>query len=337
MSRKAEIILEFQNYIEAPPVAQGQLYAQAASNDGPTIDSWRAIWLKNIRANKQTLGSFAEHGLGKLHARHALSPAIIAGSGPSLKVNGELLKNRGGIPLVSCLHNFHYFEDRGIAVDYYVSLDAGPVVLEEIAEGGSLTEDEYWAKTKERTLIAFIGSDPRLIQKWQGKIYVFNAPVPDQKYMDEVQAIEPFFTFVSNGGNVLGACLYIAMGILGAKPIVFVGADFAFGYDKKFHAWDSKYDKNLGYVLKAVDVYGNKVLTWQSYANFKAWFDYVGCKFPGFLINCTEGGTFGAYPEGNIMAIRQMDLRSALDLFQMHDHTREQCESPEKPHNKILF
>jgi hypothetical protein len=90
-------------------------------------------------------------------------------------------------------------------------------------------------------------------------------------------------------------------------------------------------------VLKAVDVYGNKVLTWQSYANFKAWFDYVACKVPGIFINCTEGGTFGAYAEGNIMAVRQMELDQFLEMYRMHEHLRSQCSDPSVYDQKILF
>jgi hypothetical protein len=337
LARKAEIILEYQNYIESPPIAPNQLYGQACANDSVTIDSWRKIWLDNIRANKARFGSFSDHSIGKLYQTHSLKPAVIAGSGPSLKVNGDLLKERGGVPLISCLHNFHYFEDRGISVDFYVTLDAGPVVLEEVSEGGTKTADEYWALTKDKKLIAFIGTDPRLFEKWQGEVYFFNAPVPDKSFQAESDAIEPFFAYISNGGNVLGACLYFAKGWLGCNPIAFVGADFAFGYDKKFHAWDSKYDKNLGYVLKAVDVYGNKVLTWQSYANFKAWFDYVAVKVPGIYINCTEGGTFGAYSEGNIMAVRQMELSQFIGMYRMSEHIKGQAEKPYEPSNVILF
>lgn len=337
MGRKAEIILEYQNYIEAAPVAPSQMYSQACSADSVTISSWRNTWISNAKTNKERLGSFKEHGVGKLFGSLKHKPAIVAGAGPSLKVNVAELKNRDGVALISCLHNFHFLEDQGAPADYYVSLDAGPVVIEEISEGGAKTPDEYWALTKERTLIAYIGSDPELIRRWQGKLYVFNCPLPEQAIMDEMRAIEDFNTFVSNGGNVLGACLYIAKGIMGATPIAFVGADFAFGYDKKFHSWDSKYDKSLGYVVKAVDVYGNKVLTWQSYANFKSWFDCIASTVPGIYINCTEGGTFGSYAEGNIMAVRQMDLSAFLGMYRMHEELRVQCETPETKERKILF
>lgn len=337
MARKAEILLEFQNVIEHPPVPTEKLYGQACANDSITIDSWRPIWLANIKANKERFKSFKDNGIGQLFGKYATTPVIIAGSGPSLKYNGPNLKDRGDIPLISCLHNFHFFEDNGVNVDFYVTLDAGDVVLEEIYEGGAKTPDEYWALTKGKKLLAFIGTSPKLFEKWQGEVYLYNAPVPDDSYRDEVEKIEPFHTYISNGGNVLGACLYAAKGIFGGNPICFVGADFCFSYDKKFHGWDSKYDANLGHVLRTVDVYGNKVLTWQSYYNFKAWFDFVACRVPGIWINCTEGGTFGAYPEGNIHNVIQMELSEFFTMYSMHHQIKEQCLEPDKLQNKILF
>lgn len=337
MSRKAEIILEYQNYIESVPVQPSQLYAQACSGDTTTITHWRDVWIKNIAANKNNFGSFKENGIGKLHGLLKHKPAVVIGSGPSLKVNAADLAKRDGITTISCLHNFHFLEDLGVAPDYYVTLDAGPVVIEEVSEGGTKTPEEYWELTKDRTLLAYIGTDPKLFELWKGKVYFFNAPLPNEELMKEIDLIEEFATFVSTGGNVLGACLYIAKAIFGANPIAFMGADFAFGYDKKFHAWGSKYDKNLGYVLKAIDVYGNKVLTWQSYANFKAWFDWVAVSIPGIYINCTEGGTFGAYNEGNIMVVRQMPLTEFFRMYGMFDELKEQCLNPETKIKKILF
>ena len=338
LGRKAEIILEYQGYIEAPPVAPQQLYAQSCSSDGATIEHWRDTWIGNIKANHKSHGPFKDKGVGLLHGKHAGLTAIIAGSGPSLKVNGADLKDRPKhMPLVSCLHNFHFLEDLGCPADYYVTLDAGEITIAEVSEGGTKTEDEYWALTKERTLIAYIGTSPKLLAKWQGKVYFFNCAVPDEVVQKEIDALEVFNTYISNGGNVLGACLYIAKGVLGCNPIAFIGADFAFGYDKKFHAWNSQYDKTLGHVVRAVDVYGNKVFTWPSYSNFKAWFDWVSVSVPGIYINCTEGGTFGAYPEGNILSVRQMELKELIQMSKGYQLIQEQCENPATGEKKILF
>ena len=67
------------------------------------------LCLQEIKANKEQVGSFKDHGIGKLFGAHQYLPVVVAGSGPSLAGNGEQLKERGGIPLVSCLHNFHFF------------------------------------------------------------------------------------------------------------------------------------------------------------------------------------------------------------------------------------
>lgn len=336
--KTAEIVLEYQNLIESPPVAPKQLYGQACSNDGVTIESWRKIWISNVKENNKIFGPFKDRGIGKLFGMYANKPAVIAGAGPSLKRNAHELKNKPkDMPVISCLHNFHFLEDQGVDVDFYVTLDAGEVTVEEVYEGGTKSPDEYWALTKNRKLLAYIGTSPKLLEKWQGEIYFYNAPVPDEEYTKAINEVEPFHTYVSNGGNVLGACLYIAKAIMGANPIAFVGADFSFSYFKKFHAWDSKYDSKLGYVLKAVDVYGNKVLTWQSYYNFKSWFDYVAVSVPGIYFNCTEGGCFGAYPEGNLMAVRPMDLSDFIKMYKLHEHLEGQCKNPEILDHKILF
>lgn len=335
--RKVEMALHYQNYIEVPPLQPKQMYGAACSSDGVTIDTWRETWIKHAQATYARFGSFSAHSVGKLHGKFSGRPAIIAGSGPSLGYNGELLAQRGDIPLISCLHNYQFFEDRGVKPDFYVTLDAGEVVVEEVFEGGKKSEAEYWESTKDKTLIAFIATHPKLFEKWQGKVYLYNAPVPDQKFMDTVDALEPFNVYISNGGNVLGASLYIAKAVLGCNPIAYVGADFAFGYNRKFHAWDSKYDAKLGHVLRTVDIYGNKVLTWQSYFNFKNWFDWVALQVPGIYINCTEGGTMGAYPEGNLMAIRQMRLDDFLEMYQMHDALKAVCENPTLNERKLLF
>lgn len=336
MGKKCEIICEYQPYIDAAPIPTQALHQQACANDTVTVNHWSDTWLKQIKANHDRFGSFKAWSIGHLFQKHKFMPAVICGSGPSLKENAHLLKDNPGLVVISCLHNFHFLEDLGVNVDYYVTLDAGPLTIEEVSEGGNPDVD-YWEKTKGKTLLAYIGTHPELLDKWQGNIYFYNAPVPDTELAKEIDKIERFNTKVSTGGNVLGACLYIAKGYFGCDTTIFLGANFCFSYLEKFHGWDSKYDANLGHCIRLTDIYGNKVKTWQSYANFKSFFEYVVQSVPGEYINCSEGGCFGSYPEGNIRAVQQMDLKHCLERFGLSEHLREQAENPETSVLKILY
>lgn len=334
--KQALVNLEYQPTILQAPIPMGALYQQAASNDQITIESWKDIWISQTKANRAVFGPFKDKSIGSLHNKHRHMPMFVVGSGPSLKKNAHLLKGDHGIPIISCLHNFHFLEDLGVNVDYYVSLDSGPVTIEELSEGGNPSTD-YWAKTKGKKLLAYIGSHPNLLAKWQGEIFFFNCPVPSMEIEDALNAIERFKVLVSSGGNVLGASLYIAKAFLGCRTTIFLGADFSFSYDDKFHGWDSKYDKKIGNYIRMTDIFGLRVKTWQSYANFAAWFSWVAQAVPGEYINCTEGGIFGAYNEGNIMHVKQMDLEDCIKGFTLSETTRDQVQNPQTEKIAILF
>lgn len=335
--REEKIIVEYQNYIDHAPVNPGDLFKNACRNDEPTISTWRPTWMRNVKKNHDTFKSFSENSISRFFGIAHQKPVIIAGSGPSLKNNVEHLRDRGDITLVSCLHNFNFFEDNGVTPDYYVSLDAGEVVVEEVYEGGKKTEQEYWDATKGKKLLCYIGTSPNLLEKWQGEVFFFNAPVPDKEYSEFVDGIEDFQIHVSNGGNVLGACFYIAKAYLGASIVAFIGADFCFSYQHKFHAWGSKYDAKLGNVMRIKDVFGNSVNTWASYYNFKGWFECMTMTVPGIYYNCSEGGALGAYLEGNIRSIHQLPLKAFIDQIRAYEQMKESNTNPHNKLQKLLF
>jgi hypothetical protein len=337
MLKTIEIDLEYMNYIPAPPRKREELYHQACSNDGITVESWRKIWVNNARENHKLYGPFKNRAIGKLWGKYERQPGICEGSGPSLCENISFLKDTKGIPVISCLHNYHYNEDNGVHPEYYVTLDAGEITIKEISEGGQKSHDEYIESTKDKTLLAYIGSPPALLKQWKGDIIFFNCPIPDPNVINELDALEPFHNYVSTGGNVLGACVYIAKAIFGCNPICYVGADFSFSYNKKFHSWNSGYDNNLGEAMRGIDVFGNKRLTWRSYYNFKCFFDWLAETIPGIYINATEGGILGAYPEGNLQSIIQMRLEEFVRMYSLHHDLKEEMQKPEMQTNKLLY
>lgn len=335
MIKTVDMDFTYMNTIQGSPRPPKDLLKQACANDGLTIESWEKIWIDQYRANHEKYGPFNDNSIGKIWGRGQQRPCIVVGSGPSLANNIKVLSECSPqFNVISCLHNFHYMVDNGVDVDYYVTLDAGPVTVEEISEGGKEKPEFYLEQTKGKTLLAFAGSHPDLLASWKGEILFFNAPIPSQHLINEFAKIEEFKLHVGNGGNVLGACTYIAKGYLGANPLAFVGADFCFSYKNQFHAWDSKYDKDLGNAMRTIDVFGNSVRTWQSYYNFKCWFDYIAQEVPGTWINCSEGGTFGAYNEGNIQQVIQMPLSNLVSQYTMHKMLELPCSDPKNAYTK---
>lgn len=344
---------QLQKTIDFTPIPPEALWKQACTGDAVTVKSWDKVWNKALDDNLK-LYNFENLSCFSLYGKEAYKPVILAGSGPSLRNNYKYLKKtyfnqinlangkvdevliggREDIKIVSCLHNFAFFEDNDVMTkeDYYVNLDAGPITVTELSEGGEHDEDWYWDKTKNRILITTVLANTELLKRWKGKIYFFKTASSTVK--DFAKKVNPKkVPIFSVGGNVLGACLYFAKAILGAGPTIFIGADFCFSYDHKFHGWDSQYDAQFQGVIPTVDIYGNRVFTWPSYNNFKCFFDFIATggvgKNPQMFINATEGGCLGAYPEGNIRHIQQITLKEILYVFTMHTHL------PEKMNGKM--
>lgn len=349
------INLRYQPYFQQEPAMKEQFYQAAVSSDHVTITSWWDTWLKHIEANSKRY-DIHKNSLMNEFGKWAYKPAICAGSGPSLRKNSIYLKpdekpgvlnpfhgtktawpGRGDVGMISCLHNFAYFEDNGTPADYYVNLDAGDITIRDMTTGGNHDgdPDHYWKLTENRTLVTALVGHPDLLKKWRGPILFFSTMIPDQKFLAAHRtATKNFNIMVSTGGNALGASFYIARAILGASPIVFIGANFAFDYDERFYAFESENQKFSGLVW-VTDVFGNKVATWPSYRNFAQWFSYMSAggkgNNPMTLINCTEGGIMGAYDNGNISTIKQEPLRTFL--FEHHSHKL----LPEMVENKDMY
>lgn len=326
MRRTIDIELQYQQMIDTIPPQYGDVYRQSCSGDKVTVETWRPTWVKNYGLAKDRFGGFAEKSYGQLHGKNQHKPAIVIGSGPSLKHSLEALKANSQrehpVMTISCLHNFGLFEDQGFHADYYLSLDSGPIVIDDMTEGREKDSSHYWEQTKGKVLLAYVASDPKLFELWQGEIYLFNCLIPDLGLREEFNKIERFSHYISSGGNALGACMYTAKAVMGSSEIIYVGADFCFDYDHSFHSYKTHYDnvdgKGVGQVIRWPDVFGNSRSTWPSYFNFKLWMDWVSVNVPGSWASASEG-LLGAYPEGNIRRFRYGTLSNLLEIYRISE------------------
>jgi hypothetical protein len=322
MTHCVEMNLEYQSTIDQPLLSPAQLYGQACSGDQITLETFMKQWQENIKANCEKF-DVDNNGVMEVYGKLAYRPCICAGSGPSLKKNAQELTKRSGIGLVSCLHNFGFLEDLGAPADYYVTLDSQDLCIGEMSQGGTKDAEYYWDLTKDRTLVASLVTSPKLAQKWKGKILWFVPTVPDPSFLTVLRQYTKLNCSFNTGGNALGASYYFARAVLGAGVLAFAGADFSFSYTTKFHSWDSPYDVGVGGTIRVMDIFGNCVKTWGSYNNFALFLQYIALggrgQNPCLMVNCTEGGILGAYPNGNIKQIIQMRLCEFIYIFTQHE------------------
>ena len=330
LATSVPMLLSYQPYVTQAPLDKGQLWEQACSADKVTTNAWSDVWLKHIRDNVADNAADTRM-VGDMFGAYAYKPALCVASGPSLNKNFHLIKEvPADIPVISCLHNFHKFIDTDTKCTAFLTLDAGDVVISEVSEGGAHDEKYYWDATKDYTLIAGLVSPPELIKKWKGEVKFFNATIPDEKFMQELPKITKNKWVYSVGGNTFGAVMYHAAWVWGCRELALMGADFAFDYMHKFHSWDSAYDKQFAGLVPCTDVWGNRVYSWQSYQNFRFWTEFQ-CQGGQSnhhirIVNCTEGGTFGAYPHGNVMWVEQKLLKDWIDQSTRWVKLKEEIE-----------
>jgi hypothetical protein len=315
MIKTIDIDVTYRPLIDRPPETQGNLFQRAASNDTATVERWRDIWVEYAKKTKERFGSFADRSIGKLYGVNRMKPVIICGSGPSLKSSIDALKENANsehpVMVVSCLHNFGYFQDEGFHAYYYMTLDSGEITVADVFEGRKEAPEHYWNATKGKKLLATISTHPKLFDLWQGDIILFNVMIPNLEIQTKLQEVERFTHYVSPGGNALGGCFYAAKAIFCSDPVMFVGADFCFDTNNQFHSYKTHYDDLGGYVMWPSVFSEINRKTWASYLNFKFFFDHCAMKIPGTYINCSEG-LLGAYPEGNLKQFKYCSLKDAL-------------------------
>lgn len=287
----------------------------AAQNER-TLAHWRHAWIANARVNREERGPFGAHSVLELWGR-GRGPALCLGAGPSLEsaVDDLRVAQRKGMRVLSCLRSFSFLESASISPDYYVTLDASPLITNHIT-------DALIERTIDKTLVAHVSTDPDVLRRWRGRILFFASPPQEASLSEEYDKIERFNVFVESGGNVFGSCVYIAKAILGANPVVLLGADLSFPPKGDSYAGGSPREDEDPILDGLTDICGAPVSTIPQYYAHKLWLDDVCSRVPGIWINCSEAGIVGAVPGGmNLTSPINMSLRRFLAGYSVTEKT----------------
>jgi hypothetical protein len=269
-----------------------------------TVKSWSKIWIKNLMQNVK-MCDFSKHSVYCLKDKFKGETAYLVGASPSLSKNIKELKKKKGI-IITCSHALKFLLDNGIKPDYVIILDAHDKQSKFLDIG---------SKSKDIMLLADILVSPEVFKVWNGRILFFRTigEKPADKLHKKLWSMSKFNDLIYTGGNVMGGAHSIA-DLLGCNKIVFVGMDFSnpiasnsyveYADGSKDHGTYDHLDAFIG-----TDITGRGVWTKQRMFMYKYWFDYTSVILDRIEhINATEGGTLGAYPEGNLKSIKQMKL-----------------------------
>lgn len=290
------------------------------------------IWTRNFRNNTYAMILDPEKNRSVQEIKRMPNrPTVCVGAGPSLMKNIRLLKKfkkMDGLIITSdkCLRDVCKY----VVPDYVVHADSNPVNVK-FYEDVPLTEDTH-------AIFAAV-SDPKISKYIKGKIYWFNAQIPNDIFPNAAQFMQLVNgrPNVSFGGNI-GSLAWLMARFLACDPVALIGYDMSWDkdcpknwmMDQKGNPLYYKHDNvDSGYEYKK-DKTGERI--WN-----KSVFEvngFPGCytdpvfwNYRGALlerlrverhtkaattINCTEGGIL--YENGGSFPIPMVDEKGKMIL-----------------------
>ncbi|GAA0076327.1 DUF115 domain-containing protein [Clostridium sp. CTA-5] len=230
-------------------------------------------------------------------------PAIVVSAGPSLDKNiQDMIINKDKIKKCFVIANNRTFSaliKNGIKPDLVVVIDPADAMYDMMKE--CLNEDV--------PLVYYEYTNRHLTKKYQGeKIYVSNL---FSKIIQEMNR----FSGLSQGGSVAHTCLAMA-NLLGCNPIILVGQDLAYTYDKH-HSDKATFNVddviNNKWADKFVDdVFGDKVRTTTTLCVFKDSMEYHIEQYKNVrdveFINASYGADIKGAPHKELLEVFNMDI-----------------------------
>lgn len=204
-------------------------------------------------------------------------PVILVSAGPSLEKNIEELKKVDQRALIWCADAaLPTLLAREIVPDLVASVDAGKDLR--CFQDERSNEIPVLASSNTRTEFLISNQAPKIWGYDHAQIRMM------QKRAGILPAQVPYYLGVSTA-------MYAAAVELGAKKLIMVGQDLAFGESGVSHA--SGRDESA-YTVEKIETdgyYGNKVWSRMDWMEFKKWFEKMMALYPDVeVINATEGG-----------------------------------------------
>ncbi len=282
-------------------------------------DNTGQIFTKRWRQHaKENLSLFKKTGWAcpKLQDVEKDKTAIIIGSSPAVANQVQELQDIQTDPnfvLCALSSNLKWLLDNGIKPKYCIIVDADKST-------GDDWKDMDMSQTKGITLIAVTTCYPKMLRKWQGKLY-FLALITDDP---EVKKVHKLYKNLNGNGqefvtlmgqfNIMTA---FAFSVLGCTVFLFVGNELSYRNGDSTYYMDRTDPRDNDRKGVHMDIFGNLVDTNYNLLALKISLERFleTISGAGWFFNCTEAGIFGItkrFESQHVPWIHQLKLSAGI-------------------------
>jgi len=202
-------------------------------------------------------------------------PAIIVSAGPSLEINGHMLKKvKDRAKIISVGRAMRYLKSIGVKPDFTIISDPLETILNQLDPN-----------EKEIPLL-FLSTVHPNVEKYKGPKYILFEDLSDCIKTKEEKSFA-----INVGGSVATAALSFGK-LLGCNPLILIGQDLCF-HSNKMHSGEKDTFLTLksSKIVKGID--GNEYPSATNLYEYLKWFRKFARKHPELrLINCTAKGAY---------------------------------------------
>lgn len=241
------------------------------------------LWIKNYEINRDKIKP-------AIRTNDAMERAcILVGSSPAIRKQVEVLKRLNhNFILISSNGAYKFLLENDIIPDYVVLIESRDHVVGDISESSNGTR-----------LVTSPFVDPKVLETWKGDYETYMVGGGDR--LNELMVNDGHTDIDVGGGNVINASLLWAYKYLMCRNFIMIGVSLCYYDDYYIDGRSTEhvmtdFENKKGY-HKAADMYGEVVETTSPLLMYKTWLETYSKLMGIDLINSTEDGILGVYPE----------------------------------------